>query len=63
MYGTDLLIQLDIVIADIHRTFPDNIYFQDTPSDPNAKRKPLFNVLVAFGHKNKQAGYCQVCSA
>ena len=50
-----------LMIADIPRTFPDNIYFQDTPGDPQAKRGPLYNVLVALGTKNPSVGYCQVC--
>ena len=47
-------------VADIPRTFPDNIFFQDVPSDPNAKRLPLYHVLIALAHKNQRVGYCQV---
>lgn len=50
---------VEVIKIDIHRTFPDNIYFQDAPSDPNAKRGALFNVLVAIAHNNRQIGYCQ----
>ncbi|ELT92326.1 hypothetical protein CAPTEDRAFT_210789 [Capitella teleta] len=50
---------VETIKTDIPRTFPDNIYFQDTPSDPQCKRAPLFNVLVALGHKNPSIGYCQ----
>ncbi len=47
-------------IADVPRSYPENIYFQNTPSDPNGKRKLLFNVLLALAEKNKEVGYCQV---
>lgn len=51
---------VEVIKNDIHRTFPDNIYFRDeSGGDPNCKRGPLFNVLVAVSHKNKTTGYCQ----
>ncbi|KAI7808758.1 growth hormone-regulated TBC protein 1 [Triplophysa rosa] len=47
----------DAVRADIHRTFPDNTQFRDS-SHP-CLQKALFNVLLAYGHHNKDVGYCQ----
>ena len=52
--------QIYLCISDLDRTFPDNIYFQNIPSDPKALRPPLFRVLVALGHHNPRVGYCQV---
>jgi len=46
------------IAKDVPRTFPDNIYFKDTP-DPRAKRKCLTNVLYAVAHKHPDIGYCQ----
>ena len=46
--------------ADMHRTFPDNVYFQDNRTDSEAKCATLFNVLTALAHNNRQVGYCQV---
>ncbi|XP_013393839.1 growth hormone-regulated TBC protein 1 isoform X1 [Lingula anatina] len=43
---------------DLHRTFPENIYFCDT-LDPTGLRQPLCNVLTAFALKNPKIGYCQ----
>jgi len=45
---------------DMHRTFPDNVYFRNDGVDSNAKCDTLFNVLSALAHNNKQVGYCQV---
>lgn len=42
----------------MHRTFPDNIQFRDS-SQP-CLQKALFNVLLGYGHHNKDVGYCQV---
>ncbi|KAI0221408.1 Growth hormone-regulated TBC protein 1-A [Lamellibrachia satsuma] len=50
---------VEMIKSDIPRTFPDNIFFQDVPSDPNAKRVPLYHVLIALAHKNQHIGYCQ----
>lgn len=47
---------LDTIKIDIPRTFPDNIHFKEVS---DGKRKPLYNVLVAFAHKNPDIGYCQ----
>lgn len=44
-------------ILDLHRTFPENIYFATS----DGLRKPLRNVLGAVAHKNHDQGYCQVC--
>ena len=52
-------IYMYIFIADMHRTFPDNLYFMAV-GDKNCLRQPLFNVLVALGHKNTESSYCQV---
>lgn len=46
---------LDTIDLDLHRTFPENIYF--TTSD--GLRQPLRNVLSAVCHKNQDQGYCQ----
>ncbi|KAG1667253.1 Growth hormone-regulated TBC protein 1-A [Nymphon striatum] len=61
LYKTLLASTLDpeivnIIKTDIPRTFPDNIYFSKAP---NEKLNNLFNVLVAFAHRNPQIGYCQ----
>jgi len=45
---------------DMHRTFPDNVYFRDDETDSQAKCAALFNVLNALAHNNRQVGYCQV---
>ncbi|KAB5576899.1 hypothetical protein PHYPO_G00203820 [Pangasianodon hypophthalmus] len=47
----------ETIRTDLHRTFPDNIQFHDS-SQP-CLLKALFNVLVAYGHHNKDVGYCQ----
>lgn len=49
---------METIQMDIHRTFPDNLYFCSA-TDSNSLRKPLFNVLIALGHKNATVGYCQ----
>lgn len=49
---------IETIQMDIHRTFPNNLYFcSDT--DAQSLRKPLYNVLIAVGHKNSTKGYCQ----
>nr|XP_006820829.1 PREDICTED: growth hormone-regulated TBC protein 1-A-like [Saccoglossus kowalevskii] len=48
---------LETINTDIHRTFPENIYFKEGAEE--GKRKPLYNVLVAYGHHNSGVGYCQ----
>lgn len=45
-------------LSDLNRTFPDNVLFRKT-SDP-CLQKPLYNVLLAYGHHNPSVGYCQV---
>lgn len=45
-------------LADMHRTFPDNILFRSR-AEPSLQRA-LYNVLLAYGHHNKAVGYCQV---
>lgn len=45
-------------LSDLNRTFPDNILFSET-SRP-CLQKPLYNVLLAYGHHNSTVGYCQV---
>ncbi|XP_056320981.1 growth hormone-regulated TBC protein 1b [Danio aesculapii] len=47
----------EVIHADMHRTFPDNIQFHD--SSQSCLQKALFNVLLAYGHHNKDVGYCQ----
>ncbi|XP_021356102.1 growth hormone-regulated TBC protein 1-A-like isoform X1 [Mizuhopecten yessoensis] len=46
---------VEAITIDLHRTFPDNIYF----SANGNLRGPLFNVLIALSHKNSDQGYCQ----
>jgi len=45
---------------DMHRTFPDNVYFRDDRTDSETKCATLFSVLTALAHNNRQVGYCQV---
>ncbi|KAK3598405.1 hypothetical protein CHS0354_005499 [Potamilus streckersoni] len=49
---------VETVSMDINRTFPENIYFA-VSRDRNSLQRPLFNVLVAIGHKNSKVEYCQ----
>lgn len=46
----------DSIKTDLHRTFPDNVYFTN---DINSKKDSLFNVLSAYAHYNPTVGYCQ----
>ncbi|XP_052782027.1 growth hormone-regulated TBC protein 1-A-like [Mya arenaria] len=48
----------ETITMDIHRTFPDNMYFM-SETDSRSLRKPLYNILVAIGHRNGTVGYCQ----
>ncbi|ESO00999.1 hypothetical protein HELRODRAFT_185724 [Helobdella robusta] len=50
---------IEAIKNDIHRTFPDNIYFQGGTDDSTSKRACLYNVLLAISHNNKKTGYCQ----
>ncbi|XP_015602173.1 growth hormone-regulated TBC protein 1-A isoform X2 [Cephus cinctus] len=45
----------DIIKTDLPRTFPDNIFFNNTENHQHQ----LYNVLLAFAHQNKTVGYCQ----
>ncbi|XP_077072936.1 growth hormone-regulated TBC protein 1b [Siphateles boraxobius] len=47
----------EAILADMHRTFPDNIQFRDS-SQP-CLQKALFNILLGYGYHNKDVGYCQ----
>ncbi|XP_030643421.1 growth hormone-regulated TBC protein 1b [Chanos chanos] len=47
----------EIIQADLHRTFPDNIQFRS--SSDQCLQKALYNVLLAYGNHNKDVGYCQ----
>ncbi|KAM9487072.1 growth hormone-regulated TBC protein 1b [Clarias gariepinus] len=47
----------ETICTDLHRTFPDNIQFHD--SSQSCLLKALYNVLLAYGHHNKDVGYCQ----
>nr|XP_033805094.1 growth hormone-regulated TBC protein 1 isoform X2 [Geotrypetes seraphini] len=44
-------------LKDLNRTFPDNVRFRKTSSP--CLQQELYNVLVAYGHHNKNIGYCQ----
>lgn len=46
----------DIIRIDLPRTFPDNIFFNNTEN----QQHQLYNVLLAFAHQNETVGYCQV---
>jgi hypothetical protein len=46
----------EIIKTDLPRTFPDNIFFNNTEN----QQHQLYNVLLAFAHQNKIVGYCQV---
>ncbi|MBN3303573.1 GRT1A protein, partial [Amia calva] len=48
---------VETIKTDLNRTFPDNVQFRKT-ADP-CLQQTLFNVLVAYGHHNKNVGYCQ----
>uniref|UniRef100_UPI0014454416 growth hormone-regulated TBC protein 1-A-like n=1 Tax=Epinephelus lanceolatus TaxID=310571 RepID=UPI0014454416 len=48
---------LPCLLTDMHRTFPDNVLFQ-SKAEPSLQ-KALYNVLLAYGHHNKEVGYCQ----
>ncbi|XP_060755466.1 growth hormone-regulated TBC protein 1-A isoform X2 [Neoarius graeffei] len=48
---------VETIRTDLHRTFPDNVQFRKT-AEP-CLQKPLYNVLLAYGHHNKAVGYCQ----
>lgn len=45
-------------LADMHRTFPDNILFK-SKAEPSLQGA-LYNVLLAYGQHNQAVGYCQV---
>lgn len=46
---------IEMIKIDLPRTFPDNIYFDESSYLPTQ----LFNVLGAFAHQNNDVGYCQ----
>ncbi|XP_055867813.1 growth hormone-regulated TBC protein 1-like isoform X1 [Biomphalaria glabrata] len=46
------------ILLDIHRTFPENVYFSEL-ADPGSLKKPLQNVLEAISLSNPHLGYCQ----
>lgn len=46
----------DNIKTDLPRTFPDNIFFNNT----DRHQRQLFNILLAFAHQNQEVGYCQV---
>ncbi|XP_038051040.1 growth hormone-regulated TBC protein 1-A-like [Patiria miniata] len=48
---------LEVIKTDLHRTFPENIYFCNDSTV--SKRSSLQNVLVAFAHNHRTDGYCQ----
>lgn len=50
----DEIVQL--VKTDLHRTYPDNIYFNGADD----RQRQLCNILVAYAHDNMEVGYCQV---
>ncbi|KAM9817402.1 growth hormone-regulated TBC protein 1-A [Neosynchiropus ocellatus] len=48
---------VETICTDLNRTFPDNIQFRR--SNGPSLQKPLYNVLLAYGHHNPAVGYCQ----
>ena len=48
---------VDAIKLDLHRTFPNNIFFKR----PEFCQTQLFNILAAYAHHNPKIGYCQVC--
>ncbi|GLV41395.1 uncharacterized protein CBL_06625 [Carabus blaptoides fortunei] len=46
---------VDTIKTDIPRTFPDNIFFNNSIELP----EQLYNVLLAYAHHNTEVGYCQ----
>ncbi|XP_033637548.1 growth hormone-regulated TBC protein 1-A-like [Asterias rubens] len=48
---------MEVIKTDLHRTFPENIYFCNDSTV--SKRTSLQNVLVAFAHHHRADGYCQ----
>ncbi|GAB1602445.1 growth hormone-regulated TBC protein 1-A-like [Argonauta hians] len=44
---------------DLHRTFPENIYFGETTGMDNSLQVPLYNVLKALALNNQKIAYCQ----
>ncbi|CAH8837383.1 unnamed protein product [Trichobilharzia szidati] len=49
---------MNVILADVPRTFPENIHFQDTDG-PNSKLVSLERVLSAFAVHCPNIGYCQ----
>ncbi|XP_062389936.1 growth hormone-regulated TBC protein 1-A-like isoform X2 [Sardina pilchardus] len=47
----------ETIRLDMHRTFPDNVLFKS--SSDSGLQTSLYNVLLAYGHHNKDVGYCQ----
>ncbi|EPY86941.1 growth hormone-regulated TBC protein 1 [Camelus ferus] len=47
----------EAIRTDMNRTFPDNVKFRKG-ADPCLQRT-LYNVLLAYGHHNRDVGYCQ----
>ncbi|XP_058802813.1 growth hormone-regulated TBC protein 1-A [Phymastichus coffea] len=45
----------DIIKTDLPRTFPDNIFFNNT----DRHQCQLYNILLAFAYQNQAVGYCQ----
>ncbi|XP_034950902.1 growth hormone-regulated TBC protein 1 [Chelonus insularis] len=45
----------EIIKTDLPRTFPDNIFFNNTVNHQHQ----LYNILLAFAHQNEAVGYCQ----
>lgn len=65
-FGSDLYKQMlskplsedvvNIISIDMPRTFPDNIYFNQTTENQTALKR----ILCAFAAHNPYIGYCQV---
>ena len=50
-------VNLDQIVADMPRTFPDNAHFDST--NPASLQTPLLRILRAMANSNPKVGYCQ----
>nr|XP_026689407.1 growth hormone-regulated TBC protein 1-A-like [Ciona intestinalis] len=48
---------IELIKTDLDRTFPDNVYFNSKMGDD--KRQSLYNILLAYGRRSPEVGYCQ----
>ncbi|MEE6470606.1 hypothetical protein FKM82_009013 [Ascaphus truei] len=48
---------VETIVTDLNRTFPDNVKFRKSANP--CLQQALYNILVAYGHHNRNVGYCQ----